>query len=119
MDDSHSPSASTALGPARSSADHTLTPVNSHPTNTGPIAKKPSLDVEANHHEQTALEHVGATADLAMGSPRRTKVERRLKIKLDLRMSILVSPEELCHETALIESEGVSIATSRLIASQS
>lgn len=91
MNDSHSHPAATAPGPARESADHTLTPVNSHPTTTGPIAKKASPEVEADHHEQAALEHVGAGAELAMGSPRRIKVEKRLKLKLDLRMSILVS----------------------------
>lgn len=88
-------SAPTAPGPPRTSADHTLTPVNSHPTTAtaNPINKKTSLDhpVEADHHEQAALEHVGASSDLAMGSPKRLKIEKRLKLKLDARMSILVS----------------------------
>lgn len=91
MSDQHSPSAATVPGPPRSrtSADHTLTPVNSHPGG-GHIAKKVSTTVDADHREQAALEHVGAGAELAMGSPRRMKIEKRLKIKLDARMSILV-----------------------------
>jgi hypothetical protein len=44
----------------------------------------------ANEQEQAALDHVGASTDLAMGSPRRIRIEKRLKLKLDARMSILV-----------------------------
>lgn len=51
----------------------------------------PSAEAEADHHEQAALEHVGASSELAMGSPKRLQIEKRLKLKLDARMSILVS----------------------------
>lgn len=109
MNDSHS--TPTAPGPPRTSADHTLTPVNSHPTsNVGSTMVKkvsPGHEAEADHHEQAALEHVGAGADLAMGSPRRMKIEKRLKLKLDLRMSILVSSGKTASIIKLTRS-GVS-----------
>lgn len=40
--------------------------------------------------EQAALQQVGATERLAMGSPERKRIERRLKFKLDARFSVLV-----------------------------
>ena len=75
------------------SADHTLTPVNSNPTaidSASPKGKKSELMASHQEHERAALEHVGADSDLAMGSPRRIRIEKRLKLKLDARMSILV-----------------------------
>jgi hypothetical protein len=87
-------SASTAPGPPRDSIDHTSTHHTAFEP-TSPSGKKTELSHTergqvANEQEQAALDHVGASTDLAMGSPRRIRIEKRLKLKLDARMSILV-----------------------------
>lgn len=44
-----------------------------------------------SEHERAALAEVGVSAEYAPGSPERKRIERKLKLKLDARFSILVS----------------------------
>lgn len=54
-------------------------------------AGKGDIDASEERRENAALAEVGAAAHLAMGQPDRLRIEKKLKIKLDLRFSILVS----------------------------
>lgn len=62
-------------------------------------------------HDETAgaeaLHHVGAEDELRPGTEKRRRIEKRLKMKLDARMSVLVRQDLQCAENC--SPVGVSV----------